>query len=109
MVYLALFNRRQPNIRLPALEAKIAVCELLISALEPMAARDDRGHVSGAIQEVRMLEHSLEQVRETFGRKLGLHEGAGTQDEVKSPTLASNYILTSSTSKTTQVSNKKMK
>ncbi|KAI7882762.1 hypothetical protein K492DRAFT_205943 [Lichtheimia hyalospora FSU 10163] len=62
----------QSNIRLPALDAKLAACELLIAGLERLALLDDVTDIPLAQKELCLLEQSLEHIRDTFARKLGI-------------------------------------
>ncbi|KAG0182458.1 hypothetical protein DFQ28_004100 [Apophysomyces sp. BC1034] len=87
----------QSGIRLPALDAKIETCRLLLIALKPMKARTDFDNASSANTELTALERTLEQIQYSFSKKLGI--GRSGDDDGGSTTTSdgSHYRKSSHT------------
>lgn len=100
--------RYQPNIRLPALDAKLAACELLIAGLERLALLDDVTDIPLAQKELCLLEQSLDHIRDTFARKFGImqHDDDGN-NQTSSNTTNNNsnntHSIPSSPSSSTSI------
>lgn len=101
--------RYQPNIRLPALDAKLAACELLLAGLERLALLDDVTDIPLAQKELSLLEQSLEHIRDTFARKFGImqHDDDGNNNQTSSNTTNNNinnsHSIPSSPSSSTSI------
>lgn len=90
----------QPNIRLNAIETKVATCEALLGALNHMQTRTNFDNVSNALQDLSLLEQTFEQMRESFARKL-FPEPLSPTEALRSPTSPTHQHTT--TRKTSQV------
>lgn len=100
--------RYQPNIRLPALDAKLAACELLIAGLERLALLDDVTDIPLAQKELCLLEQSLDHIRDTFARKIGImqHDDDGNNQTSSNTTNNNNnnsHSIPSSPSSSTSI------
>ncbi|CDH57906.1 predicted protein [Lichtheimia corymbifera JMRC:FSU:9682] len=98
----------QPNIRLPALDAKLAACELLIAGLERLALLDDVTDIPLAQKELCLLEQSLDHIRDTFARKIGImqHDDDGNNQTSSNTTNNNNnnsHSIPSSPSSSTSI------
>ncbi|KAF7729246.1 hypothetical protein EC973_004776 [Apophysomyces ossiformis] len=88
----------QSGVRLPALDAKIETCRLLLIALKPMKARTDFDNMSSAYTELSGLERILEQIHYSFSKKLGITRtsdedtGATTISDSTQPRKSSHTI-----------------
>lgn len=92
----------QPNIRLHAIETKVATCEALLGALNHMSIRTNFDNVSHALQDLSLLEQTFEQMRETFARKL-FPEPLSPTEALRSPTSPTHQQQQHTSRKTSQV------
>lgn len=76
--------RYQPNVRLPALDAKIAACELLLVVFEKMEKRKKFDDCTAIESDLKVLEQTLIQIKYTLVKKLGYLSSSSSASDADS-------------------------
>lgn len=84
----------QTNVRLPATDAKIAACELILVALERMHERDNFKDCTAVENDLKLLEQTLLQIKYTLIKKLGFNisDDPHSSYQMQSSSRYSSYI-----------------
>lgn len=87
-------DRYQTNVRLPATDAKIAACELILVALERMHERDNFKDCTAVENDLKLLEQTLVQIKYTLIKKLGFNisDDPHSSYQMQSSSRYSSYI-----------------
>ena len=84
--------RYQPNVRLPATDAKIAACELIMVAMDRMEKRKNFSDCTGVETDLKVLEQTLLQIKHTLVKRLGFDIADDTPSKIQSSSRYSSSI-----------------